>query len=271
MTTKENESNIFPSKFKHDSINTPVKLRMLSANKTRNSKIPSTKLLKSKNYSQQINNTTPSKLTINRPHTAKIAYLKTTPNSKTIGSSNSKWKFSNEPIWKKFLRGKLLKLTNKNLLLCETKFNPLTYTESITSKRVGDFKNKFKYLNKRNKVGIYTNQFPTILNNDNTFYSRFFDNFISPDELLDKNFTKKEIYEILSDPGYFKYGNKYKNTSFFVKKTLAQTLNEEEKIGPANLINQRMSTSLKQTKRKINRYLEYYTSIMSQKGMIHKK
>ena len=271
MITKENEFNI-PLKIKHESINTPVKFRIKSANITRKPRNPSTKSFKNKNFSQQISNITPNKSIVNhRPNSTKITYLKTNPNSKNVKSNNSKWKFSNEPIWKKFLRGKLLKLTNKNLILCETKFNPLSFTESITSKKVGDYKNKFRYLNKRNEVGIYTNRFPTILNNDNAFYSRFFDNFISPDELLNKNFTQKEIYQILSDPGYFKYGNKYKNTSFFVKKTLTQTLNEEEKIGPSNLINKRMKTSLKLTKRKVNNYLDYYTTIMSKKSMINKK
>lgn len=32
-----------------------------------------------------------------------------------------------EPIWKKTLKGKLLRLLKLNLLLCEKKFNPLVY------------------------------------------------------------------------------------------------------------------------------------------------
>lgn len=32
-----------------------------------------------------------------------------------------------EPIWKKTLKGKLLRLLKSNLLLCEKRFNPLVY------------------------------------------------------------------------------------------------------------------------------------------------
>ena len=183
--------------------------------------------------------------------------------------SKTKWRFSDEPMWKKFLRGKLLYLLKKNIILCEKKFNPTSFTESISNIHVKEFKNKFKNLDSRTKVGIFTNKYPTILNQNNKFYSRYFDYFISPDELLFKNFTKEEIFQIKSDPVYFNLGGNFNNVDFFKKKTLKETLNEEEKIEPTKLIDITMKDSLKHTKKRIQKYMDYYTSVMSRKGLLY--
>ena len=180
----------------------------------------------------------------------------------------AKWRFSDEPVWKKFLRGKLLYLIKKNIILCEKKFNPIMFTEGITNVHIKEFKNKFKNLDNRNEVGIFTNKYPYILNSGNKFYTRYFDYFISPDELLNKNFTKEEIFHIKSDPKYFNFGRNFSNVKFFKKKTLKETLNEEEKIGPTKLLDITMKKSLKQTKKRVQKYLNYYTSVMSRQGFI---
>ena len=187
--------------------------------------------------------------------------------NKTLSMTTKKPKISNELEDKKFLRGKLKYLVKNNIILCEKKFNPKSFTESISHVHVKEFKNRFRNINNRNKVGIFTNKFPAILNT-NKFYSRYFDYFISPDELLNKNFNKKEIFQIKTDPNYFNFGNNYKNVSFFKKKTLKETLNEEEKIGPNNLMEASLKKSLKQTKKRIGGYLNYYTSVMSRQGFI---
>ena len=179
-----------------------------------------------------------------------------------------KWRFSNEPIWKKFLRGKFLYLLKKNIILCEKKFNPVSFTESLSNIRIKEFKNKFKNMDNRTKVGIFTNKYPQILNQGNKFYSRYFDHFISPDELLFKNFTKEEIYQIKADPIYFNLGGNFNNVNFFRKRSLKETLNEEEKIGPNKLIDVTMKNSLKQTKKRIQKYMDYYTSVMARQGII---
>jgi hypothetical protein len=179
-----------------------------------------------------------------------------------------KWRFSDEPVWKKFLRGKLLYLVKKNIVLCEKKFNPTMFTESISNVRIKEFKNKFRNLDNRNKVGIFTNKFPSILNQGNKFYTRYFDYFISPDELLNQNFTKEEIFQIKADPIYFNFGGNFSNVNFFKKRTLKETLNEEEKIGPTKLLDVAMQKSLKQTKKRIQKYLNYYTSVMTRQGYI---
>ena len=181
---------------------------------------------------------------------------------------NDKWRFSNEPMWKKLLRGKLLFLLRKNIILCEKKFNPNSFTESLSNIHVKKFKNKFKNMDNRTKVGIFTNKFPQILNQGNKFYSRYFDHFISPDELLYKNFTKEEIYQIKADPIYFNLGGNFNNVNFFRKRSLKETLNEEEKVGPNKLIDVTMKISLKQTKKRIQKYMDYYSSIMSKQGII---
>ena len=179
-----------------------------------------------------------------------------------------KWRFSDEPVWKKFLRGKLLYLVKKNIVLCEKKFNPTMFTESVSNVRIKEFKNKFRNLDNRNKVGTFTNKFPSILNQGNKFYTRYFDYFISPDELLNQNFTKEEIFQIKADPIYFNFGGNFSNVNFFKKRTLKETLNEEEKIGPTKLLDVTMKKSLKQTKKRIQKYLDYYTSVMSRQGFI---
>ena len=189
-------------------------------------------------------------------------------NNYNIQTMQKKWRFSDEPVWKKFLRGKLLYLVKKNIILCEKKFNPTMFTESISNVHVKEFKNKFRNLDNRNKVGIFTNKFPSILNQGNKFYTRYFDYFISPDELLNKNFTKEEIFQIKADPIYFNFGGNFSNVNFFKKRTLKETLNEEEKIGPTKLLDVAMQKSLKQTKKRIQKYLNYYTSVMSRQGLI---
>ena len=189
-------------------------------------------------------------------------------NNYNIQNMQKKWRFSDEPVWKKFLRGKLLYLVKKNIILCEKKFNPTMFTESISNVHVKEFKNKFRNLDNRNKVGIFTNKFPSILNQGNKFYTRYFDYFISPDELLNQNFTKEEIFQIKADPIYFNFGGNFSNVNFFKKRTLKETLNEEEKIGPTKLLDVTMKKSLKQTKKRIQKYLDYYTSVMSRQGFI---
>ena len=159
-------------------------------------------------------------------------------------------KLFGEPQWKKSLRGKLRLLVKNNIILCEKKFHPRSFTESITHHQIKEFKNKFRNLDNRNKIGIFTNKFPSILNSGNKFYSRYFDNFISPDELLNKNFNKEEIFQIKSDPIYFNFGGNFQNVSFFKKNSLKQTLNEEEKIGQNNIIDFKLKKSLNQTKKK---------------------
>ena len=170
---------------------------------------------------------------------------------------------------KKQLRGKLCKLMRNNIILCESKFHPRKYTESISNLHIKEFKNRFKNFDDRVKVGIFTNKYPSILNVGDKFYSRYFDYFTSPDEILSKNFTKDEIFQIKTDPGFYNIGGNFNDVNFFKKKNLKDILNEEEKIGINNIMEVDLKKSLEKTKRKINDYLNYYTSVMSRKGFVH--
>ena len=174
----------------------------------------------------------------------------------------------NEEYRKKYLRAKLCNLLHKNIVLNENKFHPRKFTESISNVHVKSFKNRFKNFGDQ-KVGIFTNKYPTILNGTDKFYSRYFDCFMSPDEILVKNFNKKEIFQIKTEPGYYNIGGNFNGVEFFKTKHLKDILNEEEKIGINNIMELDMQKSLKKSKRKIKSYLNYYISVMSRRGFIY--
>ena len=179
-------------------------------------------------------------------------------------------KSSNDANTKKYLRAKLCRLMKNNIVLNEKKFHPRKYTESIPNFRIKSFKKRFKNFNSEEKVGIFTNKYPSILNHTDKFYTRYFDYFISPDELLIKNFNKDEIFLIKTEPGYYNFGESFNNVYFFKKKKLKDILNEEEKVGINNIMEVDMQKSLQQSRKKIKSYLNYYTSVMSRRGFIHK-
>lgn len=186
---------------------------------------------------------------------------------KTISIPNIKQ--SNDETKKKYLRAKLCNLLQKNIVLNENKFHPRKFTESISNVHVKSFKNRFKNFDDRVKVGIFTNKYPIVLNGTDKFYSRYFDYFMSPDEILANNFTKKEIFLIKTEPGYYNIDGNFNGIDFFKKKNLRDILNEEEKIGIHNVMELDMQKSLKKSKRKIRGYLNYYTSVMSRRGLIY--
>lgn len=68
---------------------------------------------------------------------------------------------------------------------------------------------------------------------------------------------------------YFKFSNKdFGDVPFFKRKSLKDTLNEEEEFGKEKVIKQVLKDSLKKSKKKIAGYLDYYTYVMSQKDLI---
>ena len=68
---------------------------------------------------------------------------------------------------------------------------------------------------------------------------------------------------------YFKFSNKdFGDVPFFKRKSLKDTLNEEEEFGKEKVIKQVLKDSLKKSKKKIAGYLDYYTYVMSQKYLI---
>ena len=55
---------------------------------------------------------------------------------------------------------------------------------------------------------------------------------------------------------------------FLKKKTLKEILDEEDKIGTNKVMDVSLKKSLRQTKKRIDGYLNYYTSVMSRQGFI---
>lgn len=160
---------------------------------------------------------------------------------------------------KKSLKGKLMNIMNKNIVLCEKEFHPAYFTESIPviKKTNAD---KFKSLDKRNKPNIYTNK-TVHIDTKPIVNNRYFDYVTSPDELVLRSFTCDEIATIKSDPVYFNLKDKkFRNVEFFKSKNLLEVLNEEEKEDYKIILKKNLAKSVKQSKKKINNYLNDYHS-----------
>lgn len=170
---------------------------------------------------------------------------------------------------RKYLRGKLCNLMQRHIVLNENQFHPRKFTESISNVHVKGFKNRFKNLDITSKVGIFTNKYPNLLSDGDKFYSRYFDYFESPDEILANNLTKKEIFQIKTEPEYYNIGGSFRGIEFFKKKNLIDILKEEEKIGIDKRMEFEMQRSLRKSKRKIKGYLNYYTHVMSKRGFVY--
>jgi hypothetical protein len=88
-----------------------------------------------------------------------------------------------------------------------------------------------QYRLKKN-LGIFTQKTTEMFSPKNiNFTSRYEDIYVTPNELIDRNFTKNEINIIKSDPTYFKLNKSpFKNTAVLQNKTLVEILKEEEKL-----------------------------------------
>lgn len=190
------------------------------------------------------------------------------PLSLQLEKKRNKKKFSCPPKWKKCLKGRLQCLLKNNIVISEKLFNPIEFIGNIANNKVLQFDKKFKNFERNSELNFYTNKFPSLLNNRGAFYSRYFDNFQSIDELIQKNFTKEEIFQIKADPNYFISNKNYTNVNFFQRRSLTQTLNDEEKVGIKQLVDEQLKSSLEKTKKKVNKYINYYTLVMSNKDFI---
>lgn len=105
---------------------------------------------------------------------------------------------------------------------------------------------------KEKNIGIMTQKSPDVLQPKSSAYtSRYEDCFVTPDELIDKNFEKKDILTIKSDPAFFKLNRSpYKDISVLKNTTLLEQLTEEEK----QKIKMLKKNQKKQNKLKMNKY-----------------
>ena len=102
-------------------------------------------------------------------------------------------------IEKEILKGKLFKAINSSIIMSKDKVDLLNRNYSY------------------DKNVIY----PRI-------YKRYEDYYITPHEIIEKNFNEKEIKVILSNPNYFKL-NQFKDNKLLVQTHLKDIINNEEK------------------------------------------
>ena len=102
-------------------------------------------------------------------------------------------------IEKEILKGKLFKAINSSIIMSKDKVDLLNRNCSY------------------DKNVIY----PRI-------YKRYEDYYITPHEIIEKNFNEKEIKVILSNPNYFKL-NQFKDKKLLVQTHLKDIINNEEK------------------------------------------
>lgn len=104
-------------------------------------------------------------------------------------------------IEKEILKGKLFKAINSSIIMSKDKVDLLNRNYSY------------------DKNVIY----PRI-------YKRYEDYYITPHEIIEKNFNEKEIKVILSNPNYFKLNQgKFKDKKLLVQTHLKDIINNEEK------------------------------------------
>lgn len=75
------------------------------------------------------------------------------------------------------------------------------------------------------------NNFPNIIGRDLKINNRIHDNWVTPTELIYKNFDDNEVDLIKSDPQYFKpkrYEEQLDSVNILKKRKLLDVLNEEE-------------------------------------------
>lgn len=104
-------------------------------------------------------------------------------------------------IEKEILKGKLFKAINSSIIMSKDKVDLLNRNYSYDKNVI----------------------FPRI-------YKRYEDYYITPHEIIEKNFNKKEIKVILSNPSYFKLNQgQFKDKKLLVQTHLKDIINNEEK------------------------------------------
>jgi hypothetical protein len=156
---------------------------------------------------------------------AKSPNLKTITGNKLLKIKNGI--FSEKIFEKKVMKGKLINLANKSLLVGLSEIHPDLFNDY--NFKPDNTYGRFSNIEPSNKINIFTSKSPHILDNK-LINKRFQDYYTTADELIYKNFNNIEISMIRSDPNYFKlHSKKFKDIDFFKKKRLIDTLNEEEK------------------------------------------
>lgn len=121
------------------------------------------------------------------------------------------------------LKGKLFKAINTHLI--------------FTNKQILSIKNNNINTNSEKQKRKFTSKFPNIFTNDNPNLikreinnPRFEDFYVTPDELITQNFSKREISNIIANPAYFKINKTpIKSSKILGHLDLKDTIEKEER------------------------------------------
>jgi hypothetical protein len=81
----------------------------------------------------------------------------------------------------------------------------------------------------KKKVDVITQKNPDLLN-EKKYVNRYEDTYVTPDELLSRNFSENDLNIIKSNPTYFMLDAELFGEVFVQQKKLFQTIEEEEMI-----------------------------------------
>jgi hypothetical protein len=81
----------------------------------------------------------------------------------------------------------------------------------------------------KKKVDVITQRNPDLLD-DKKYVNRYEDKYVTPDELLSRNFSENDLDIIKSNPFYFNLDKELFGEEFMQQKKLSQTIEQEDMI-----------------------------------------
>jgi hypothetical protein len=126
---------------------------------------------------------------------------------------------NSELFKKKLLKGKLIKLINQSIIKTSEPTASLS-EQSISFKSID---------NKSSKKRFSVNLHPNLIGNENKYSTISNDYYVTPHELVSRNFSPNQIQLISSNPMYFKLPENFLEIELFKKRKLIDVLEREEK------------------------------------------
>jgi hypothetical protein len=81
----------------------------------------------------------------------------------------------------------------------------------------------------KKRANIITQNYPELLN-DKKYVNRYEDKYVTPEELLYRNFNENDINIIKSNPNYFLLDKELFGEEFMQIKKLSETIEEEDRL-----------------------------------------
>ena len=152
------------------------------------------------------------------------------------------------------IKGRMFNKLKNNLVLKPQNYNNTfesndDYSTIQKQKKILNQK-KYDLLSKK-KINIITDSIPKLFNTER-ITRRFEDLYMTPEEFLNKNFTKEEIEIMIKNANYFKLNKEpLKEWDLSINFTLKDSLDKEEKLSLKNKSNIRLKQK-SNTKKRIN-------------------